>query len=120
MVDTNRTFSQPMALSQMDESAKTHVLIAYVLMVTGIFTGITWIMGGIWAMVKKSDAKGTIFIDHYDNLIITFWVSLAVSVIAFPLCFIIIGYFLLFILWVWVLYRLIRGLIRLSNDRPYR
>jgi len=49
-----------------DEAAKTHALIAYGLMVIGLFTGIFWIIGAIWAMVKKEDAIGTCFEDHYS------------------------------------------------------
>ena len=56
-------------LSSQDDEAKTHALIAYALMLTGLVTVVFWLVGGIWAMVKKSDIEGSRFSDHYDNLI---------------------------------------------------
>ena len=41
------------ALSQKDTQAKTNALISYGLMALGLFTGIFWLVGAIWAMVKN-------------------------------------------------------------------
>jgi hypothetical protein len=35
-------------------------------MAVGLFTGLFWIIGAVWAMVKKGEARGTIFEDHYS------------------------------------------------------
>ena len=72
---------QSLSFTERDQNAKTNAIIAYVLLLVGFFTGLVFIIGGIWAMVKKSDAQGTIFADHYDNIIKTFWVSLILGVI---------------------------------------
>ena len=40
-------------LSAKDDAAKTNALIAYCLMAVGFFTGIFWLVGAVWAMVKK-------------------------------------------------------------------
>ena len=89
---------QPM--SEIDESAKKNALIAYALMAIGFVTGLFWIVGAIWAMVKKSDAQGSIFEDHYINVIKTFWWGLGLSVLGAILSIVFVGYIILFVVWV--------------------
>jgi uncharacterized membrane protein len=36
-------------------------------------------------MVKKGEARGTIFEDHYSNIVKTFWWGLGLSIIGFIL-----------------------------------
>ena len=99
--------------------AKTHALIAYFLMVLGLFTAIPILLGAIWAMVKKKAALGTLFHSHYVNATRTFWWSLFWMVIG---CITIpagIGILILGLTWVWVLYRLIRGLALITSDEAY-
>jgi uncharacterized membrane protein len=106
-------------LSPQDETAKTNALIAYALMGFGLFTGIFWIIGAIWAMVKKDDAAGTLFADHYSNIIKIFWWGLALSIISFFLMFVFIGYLTAFLVWLWSIYRLIKGLANLTSNKAY-
>ena len=119
MSESQPNISNTIGLSQADESSKTNALIAYGLMIAGVFTGILWFVGAIWAMVKKSEASGTIFFDHYENIIKTFWIGLVVSIVAIPLCFIFVGYFVFLGLWIWSLYKIIKGLARLTSNKSY-
>jgi len=48
--------------SSYDDAAKNNALIAYGLMILGLFTGILWLVGIIWAMVKKGDAVNSIYL----------------------------------------------------------
>ncbi|QCZ94708.1 DUF4870 family protein [Salinimonas iocasae] len=107
------------ALTEAQQEAKTHAIVAYVFMVLGLITGIFWLVGAIWAMVKKSDARGTPFEDHYANIIKTFWIGLVVSIISIPLAVILIGYITLFAIWIWSIYRIVKGVARLSANQPY-
>lgn len=107
------------SLSEAQQQAKTHALVAYVLMVLGLITGIFWLAGAIWAMVKKGDARGTLFEDHYANIIKTFWVGLAVTILSLILSVVLIGYITLFAVWIWSIYRIIKGLARLTSNKPY-
>lgn len=107
------------ALTATQQEAKTHAIVAYVFMVLGLITGIFWLVGAIWAMVKKSDARGTPFEDHYSNIIKTFWVGLAVTIISIPLAIVLIGYFTLLAVWIWSIYRIVKGVARLSANQPY-
>ncbi|PSU31504.1 DUF4870 family protein [Photobacterium aquimaris] len=102
-----------------DQAAKTNALIAYGLMVAGFFTGIAWIIGGIWAMVKKDEAVGTIFEDHYSNIIKTCWWGLGLFIVSFVLAFVVVGYFLAIAVFIWCLFKIIKGLAKLTSNKAY-
>lgn len=107
------------ALSAREEAAKTNALIAYGLMVLGLFTGIFWIVGAIWAMVKKGDAQGTRFEDHYSNITKVFWLGLILSIIGVILAFVVIGYFVLLFVWIWSVFKIVKGLANLTSNKAY-
>lgn len=111
--------STQMNLSATDKSAKNHALIAYILMCVGMFTGIFWLVGFIWALATRSDAKESLFFDHYRNVITLFLWTVLWTVIGILTTPFIIGWVILFVLFVWTLYRLIKGISRLVNNRPY-
>lgn len=106
-------------LSEAEKSAKTHAIVAYTLMLLGFFTGISFIAGGIWAMVKKSDAQGTIFADHYDNITKSFWVSIVLSIIGALTAVFVIGYVVLLVALVYTLWKLIAGLAKITSDKSF-
>lgn len=108
-----------LSLSIVDDAAKTSALIGYVLMILGMFTGVFWLIGAIWTMVKRNEAEGTLFEDHYTNIISTFWWVLGLSIVGFILAFFIVGYFVLFVVWVWSIYRIINGLAKITSNKPY-
>jgi uncharacterized membrane protein len=117
------------------------VIVCYVLFLVACVNGVTAIIGVIIAYIKRHDAIGTIWRSHFDNLVLVFWLMLGgilLGMLAWPLTF---G--ALFIPWhyfwppffalplffallifpllaLWYLYRVIRGLIRAGEDRPYR
>ena len=109
----------PSTFNANNESAKTHALIAYCLMVAGLFTGIFWLIGAVWAMVKKFDAGGTIYEDHYTNIIKTFWWGLGFSIVGGILFVVFVGYFILLGVWVWTIYRIIKGLAKITSNKAY-
>jgi len=109
----------PRSLTTKEANAKVNVVIAYIFMLLGIFTGVFWLIGAIWAMVKVSDARGTFFEGHYHNIISTFWWGIVWSVAGFILTFFFVGYFVLFVVWVWTIYRMVKGLARATSNQPY-
>ncbi len=119
MSDIQEATVAPQPLSIKDDAAKTNALIAYGLMVVGMFTGVFWIVGAIWAMVKKGDAQGTIFEDHYSNIIKTFWWVLGLSILGFILAFVIVGYFILLAVWIWSIYKIVKGLSKITSNKAY-
>ena len=110
---------ETIGLSNKDDASKTNALIAYGLMGIGLFTGIFWVIGAIWAMVKKDDAVGTLFEDHYSNIIKVFWWGIGLSIIGFILIFFVVGYFILLAVWFWSIYKLIKGFSKITSNKPY-
>jgi uncharacterized membrane protein len=102
-----------------EEAAKNNALIAYILMCLGAFTGLFWLAGAIWAMLKKADAKGTIFADHYSNITKTFWWGLGFSLLGFVLIFVAVGYLVLLAVWVWSVFRIVKGLVQITSNKSY-
>lgn len=119
MSESQQVTSSHYVLTSQDESAKTNAIIAYALMALGIFTGFFWLIGAIWAMVKRSDAQGSIFVDHYDNMIKTFWWGLLFWVIGLVLAFILIGYLVFLAVWIWSVYRIVKGLAQITSNKPF-
>jgi len=118
MRDNNRN-TDLFSLTALDQSAKTGVLIGYGLMVLGLFTGMFWIIGAIWAMVKRSNSLGSPLEDHYTNIINTFWWGFILTVIGFIASFIVVGYFLMFAVWIWSIYRIVNGIVKITANKPY-
>ncbi len=99
--------------------SKTHALVSYLLLALGLFTAIPMLFGGIWAMIKRSSALGTIYHSHYTNAIRTFWWTLFWTIVGLISVFILIGYAVLGITWLWALYRLVMGFSKILADEPY-
>ncbi|WP_286301373.1 hypothetical protein [Vibrio apostichopi] len=88
-------------------------------MLLGFFTGISFLAGGIWGIVKKSDAQGTIFADHYDNITKTFFVSIVLTIIGALTAVFIIGYVVLLVAAIYTLWKLIAGLAKITSDKSF-
>jgi uncharacterized membrane protein len=115
-------------------------IVCYVLFLLASVNGLTAIIGVIIAYVKRRDALATIWHSHFNNLILVFWVMVGAAILGFLTWPIAIGAF--FVAWpgfwppaiglpfafaflifpllaIWYLYRLIRGLVRASEERAY-
>lgn len=101
------------------ENAKNNALAAYIMMVLGMFTGIFWIIGAVWAMFKKEDAINTPYYDHYSNITKTFWWGLIWTVIGIVTWMFVVGVFICAVAWIWSIYRIIKGLAKITSDKPY-
>lgn len=119
MSELQQENNETAVLTAKDEMAKTNAIIAYALLLGGFVTGISWFIGGIWAMVKKSDATGSLYEDHYNNIITTFWWSLGLSIIGILSAVIVVGYFILLGVFIWSLYRIIKGLARITSNKSF-
>ncbi|MFC5079571.1 hypothetical protein VTH8203_01363 [Vibrio thalassae] len=119
MVETVENGAVAEQLSEKDKQAKTNAMIAYGCMLVGLFTGIFWIIGAVWAMIKKSDAQGTKFHSHYNNITTTFWVGLGLTIVGIITAAFIIGYLILIANLIWCIYRVVKGLARITSDKAY-
>ncbi|MGZ5920926.1 MAG: hypothetical protein ACXWLT_04090 [Rhizomicrobium sp.] len=109
-------------------------------------SGITDLIGVILAHLRLDQARGTLYESHYRNLILVFWVWLAVALAAASLAFaglagvalsllqswpgygfalyhstLMLGLVFLGVVLTcfWYYWRLIRGFIRILDDKPY-
>lgn len=99
--------------------ARNNALIAYAFMLLGFLTGVFWLVGGIWAYIKRQQAPDEPWSSHYKNIMTVFWWGLALFTISILTWVFFIGILLFFITAVWSLYRLIKGLALLTDDKPY-
>jgi uncharacterized membrane protein len=99
-------------------SLKTLALVVYILQALGFFVGITWIVAVVINYVKKDEVAGTWLESHFRWQIRTFWFGLLWGVIGGILCFVFIGFFALAALAVWLIYRIVKGVLDLNDAKP--
>lgn len=87
--------------------------------------------------VKRSDVRGSIFESHFTWQIRSFWWYLFWNIVAFvPFLFLFFTHedpdlfagvafgastfclVIVFVSWIWIVYRAIRGIMRLNDNRP--
>jgi uncharacterized membrane protein len=96
------------------------VILCYALYLLGWPTlHIATMVALVLAYVERGEARGTLWESHFGNLIETFWIAVVVGIVAVALCFVFVGFPILFGLAVWVLYRTLKGLVRALEGRPY-
>ena len=101
-----------------EQNLKTVATVVYALQAAGFFLGgITWIVAVIIDYVKRDDAVGTWLASHYRWQIRTFWFGLLWGVIGGILCLIVIGFAVLAADAIWIIYRIVKGWLRLSERR---
>jgi uncharacterized membrane protein len=101
-----------------DASVRTMAVVGYALQALAFFVGITYIAAVVVAYIKRDDAVGTWLESHYRWQIRTFWYSVLWGVIGGILVVVVIGIAILFADAVWVIYRIVKGWLRLSEDKP--
>ena len=99
------------------DSLKTITTVVYVLQALSIFTGITFIAAVVVNYIKKEDVQGTWLESHFLWQIRTFWYGLLWGSIGVALFVFVIGYFVLLANTIWLLYRIIKGWLRLSEGK---
>jgi uncharacterized membrane protein len=99
------------------QSDRTLVLVAYVLHLVGAVAGITSIVGLIINYVNR-DRHDEVLDTHHTWMIRSFWWALLWGLIGIVTIIILIGWAILFVVWVWYIYRHVRGLIALTNGEP--
>ena len=100
------------------KSAKTVTTIIYALQAASFFSGgVTLLAAVVINYVKKDDVRGTWLESHFRWQIKTFWFSLLWSVLGYLTFVAVIGYFILVANMVWLIYRIAKGWLDLSNDK---
>ena len=111
------------------ESLKTVSLVSYLLHLVVAVGAV--IPGGQWGtallvvalvidLVKKSDAEGTWLASHFSYRIRSVLWAGVLYVVTFPLwlLFVVPGWIAWGIISIWFLYRIVKGMVRMNQQRP--
>lgn len=97
-------------------------LLSAAFVVTAFLTGWPSIIAVILNYLKRSDSEGTYLRSHFSWQLRTFWYAALWVVLAMLLGMTVIGLViavpLALVAGVWVLYRIVRGWLALSNRKP--
>ena len=102
-----------------ETSEKTLPMLVYVLYVAAFAYGVTMVVGAILAYANRDRARGTWLASHYEWQIGTFWrglVGVILGVALLPLFG--LGFVVLGLTYLWLIFRIVRGLSALSEGRP--
>ena len=103
--------------NNVDEKLKRLTLIIYILYLASAFIGLTAIAAIIINYVKKDEVAGTFLESHFRWQMRTFWFGLLWAVVGALTAAFIIGFFILAATGIWLLYRMIRGLLALNDGK---
>ena len=94
-----------------------YTMVVYALYAVAFVTVISLIVGVIMAYRKRNDAVGSIYYDHLEYLIKTFWMSMLGFIIGIFTMIIGIGGLVVLTVSVWFVYRVVAGFIKLNNHQ---
>jgi uncharacterized membrane protein len=101
-----------------EKQLKTVAMVVYALQAAGFFVGITWIVAIVMDYVKRDDARGTWLEAHFSWQIRTFWWGLLWAVVGGILTLVVVGFAILFVDAVWIIYRIVKGWLNLAEGKP--
>jgi len=93
-------------------------LIVYLLYLLAPLAGLTAVIAIIVNYLKREEVAGNWLASHFTWQIRTFWWALAGTVVGGVLMIVGIGALILMAVGLWYLYRNVKGLLRLFDDRP--
>ena len=98
---------------------KQITMVIYALQALGFLTGgVTAIIAIVINYVKRDDAAGTLYQSHFEWQMRTFWWGLLWGVIGMLLVVVVVGFAVLFAAWVWTVYRVVKGWLKLTEGKP--
>lgn len=104
--------------TQAMQSRRTITIVVYVLQALGFVSGITSIVAIVINYVKRSDMEGTWLASHFRWQIRTFWFGLLWGFVGAALAAFYIGLPILLAAFIWVIYRIVRGLLAVIDHKP--
>jgi uncharacterized membrane protein len=93
-------------------------LTVYALQALSFIWGLPAIVGLVINYVKRDDARGTIYESHFDWQIRSFWWGLVWALIGGVLAVLLVGFVVMFVAWVWMIYRVVKGWLKLTEGQP--
>jgi uncharacterized membrane protein len=101
-----------------EQTAKELAIIVYLLQAASFMVGFTLVAGVIVNYVKREDVAGTWLESHFTWQIRTFWWWLVWLLVGLATLVIVVGIFIWIADAIWLVYRIIKGGIRLSEGKP--
>ena len=101
-----------------DKELKTLATVVYALQAAGFFVGLTWIVAVVINYVKRDEVRGSWLESHFSWQIRTFWWGLLWAVVGGILALVVVGFAVLFADAVWIIYRIVKGWLNLSENKP--
>ena len=113
--DTQVAGASPTAIEL--QQAKKVTMVIYALQAASFIFGITLIAAIIINYIKKEDVQATWLASHFRWQIRTFWFSLLWGAIGLITALLGIGFIILAADAVWLIYRIAKGWLRLSEEK---
>ena len=99
-------------------SLKTLSHVIYGIYALSLFSGVPAIVGIVLNYIKLGDARGTWLESHFRWQIRTFWWAVLWSIIGTITLIVFIGWVVLGVTYVWVIYRIAKGWLKLNDGLP--
>lgn len=100
------------------DNAKSLTTLIYALYAASLFVGITAIVAIVMNYVKRDDLRGTWLESHFRWQIRTFWFGVLWTILGALTFLLVIGWGILMVAFVWFIYRIVKGWLRLSENKP--
>ena len=100
------------------KEAKKLTTIIYALYAASFLVGVTSIFAIIINYIKKDEMAGTVFESHFRWQMRTFWFGLLWAVLGVILAFVIVGFVVLLVDAIWIIYRIAKGWLSLNENKP--
>jgi uncharacterized membrane protein len=101
-----------------ESSNRKITTIIYALYAASLFIGVTCLVAIVMNYLKKDDVAGTFLESHFRWQMRTFWFGMLWTVIGVITFIIIIGWFVLGAAYMWFIYRIVKGWLHLSENKP--
>jgi len=100
------------------ENLKTLTAVVYGLQAAFFLVGLSAIVAVVINYVKKEEVSGTWLESHFRWQIRTFWYGLLWGAIGLLLLVFVVGWFILMVDAVWIIYRIVKGWLNLNDGKP--
>jgi uncharacterized membrane protein len=97
---------------------KTTTGVVYFLQALSFIVGVTSIVGVVLNYWRLAEVQGTWLESHFIWQIRTFWFQVLWGLIGLVTSVLLIGFVIWGILYVWTLYRVVKGWLNLAAERP--
>lgn len=100
------------------ENDRMAMHVVYALYAASLVFQIPSMFGVILAYLKRGDVEGTYLETHVRWQIRTFWIWLLLTVVGWAGVILLFGWLVLAFAQLWLVYRIVKGWLKLSNDEP--